>query len=64
MERTPLSTALIRHLGFKIGLLVTLTAALVIAFVVYVLYARGVFEPTQRLTLVADNAGGVTSAWT
>jgi phospholipid/cholesterol/gamma-HCH transport system substrate-binding protein len=60
MERTPLSTALIRHLGFKIGLLVTLTAALVIAFVVYVLYARGVFEPTQRLTLVADNAGGVT----
>jgi len=60
MERTPVSTALIRHLGFKIGLLVTLTAALVIAFVVYVLYARGVFEPTQRLTLVADNAGGVT----
>ena len=59
MERTPVSTALIRHLGFKIGLLVTLTAAIVIAFVVYVLYARGVFEPTQRLRLVADNATGV-----
>lgn len=60
MERSPVSSTLIRHLGLKIGLLVTVTAALVIAFVVYVLYARGVFEPTQRLTLVADNAGGVT----
>jgi len=60
MERTPVSTALIRHLGLKIGLLVTVTVALVIAFVAYVLYARGVFEPTQRLTLLADNAGGVT----
>jgi phospholipid/cholesterol/gamma-HCH transport system substrate-binding protein len=60
MERTPVSTTLIRHLGFKIGLLVTLTVAIVIAFVGYVLYARGVFEPTQRLTLLADDAAGVT----
>lgn len=60
MERTPVSTALIRHLGFKIGLLVTVTVAIVITFVVYVLYARGVFEPTQRLTLLADDAAGVT----
>jgi phospholipid/cholesterol/gamma-HCH transport system substrate-binding protein len=28
--------------------------------VLYVLTARGVFEPTQRLTLIADNAEGVT----
>jgi len=60
MERPPVSSSLIRHLGFKVGLLITLTAALVIAFVLYVLYARGVFEPTQRLTLIADNAEGVT----
>lgn len=60
MERSPVSAALIRHLGLKVGLLVTLTAALVIAFVGYVLYARGVFEPTQQLTLRADNAEGVT----
>ncbi len=60
MERAPVSTSLIRHLGFKIGLLVTLTVVLVVAFVGYVLYARGVFEPTQRLTLVADNVEGVT----
>ncbi|KPK08091.1 MAG: hypothetical protein AMJ64_04550 [Betaproteobacteria bacterium SG8_39] len=60
MERAPVSPSLIRHLGFKVGLLVTLTVALVIAFVGYVLYARGVFEPTQRLTLIADNVEGVT----
>jgi len=31
-----------------------------IGFVVYALYARGVFEAVQRLTLVADNADGVS----
>jgi len=60
MERPAVSASLIRHLGFKVGLLVTVTLALVIGFVSYVLYARGVFEPTQRLTLIADNADGVT----
>ena len=60
MERPPVSSSLIRHLGFKVGLLITVTTALVVAFVLYVLYARGVFEPTQRLTLIADNAEGVT----
>jgi phospholipid/cholesterol/gamma-HCH transport system substrate-binding protein len=29
-------------------------------FLLYALYARGVFEATQRLTLVADNAEGVS----
>jgi len=60
MERPPVSSSLIRHLGFKVGLLITVTTALVVAFVLYVLYARGVFEPTQRLTLIADNVEGVT----
>ena len=60
MERPPVSPSLIRNLGFKVGLLVTVTLALIVAFVGYVLYARGVFEPTQRLTLIADNAEGVT----
>lgn len=60
MERPPVSASLIRHLGFKVGLLLTVTVALVVAFVGYVLYARGVFEPTQTLTLVADNVEGVT----
>ena len=60
MERPSVSSTLIRHLGFKVGLLITVTGALVIAFVLYVLTARGVFEPTQQLTLIADNAEGVT----
>ncbi|KAK0357942.1 hypothetical protein LTR94_037333, partial [Friedmanniomyces endolithicus] len=32
---------------------------LIAAFVLYVMYARGVFEPTQRLTLVAEDSSGV-----
>jgi phospholipid/cholesterol/gamma-HCH transport system substrate-binding protein len=33
--------------------------ALVVASILYVLYARGVFEATQRLVLVADDSEGV-----
>lgn len=51
---------MIRHLGLKVGVLLAVTLLLVIAFAGYVLYARGVFEPTQQLTLVSDNAEGVT----
>lgn len=51
---------MIRHLGLKVGVLLAVTLLLVTAFAGYVLYARGVFEPTQHLTLVADNAEGVT----
>ena len=36
------------------------TAALVLGSVVYLLYARGAFEPTQRLVLMADDSEGVT----
>jgi len=32
---------------------------MICGFVFYVMYARGVFEPTQRLTLVADDSTGV-----
>ena len=41
-----------------IVLLIVMTA-LVIGFVLYVMYARGVFERTQRLILVSDNSEGV-----
>lgn len=51
---------MIRHLGLKVGVLLAVTLLLVTAFAGYVLYARGVFEPTQHLTLVAENAEGVT----
>lgn len=39
--------------------LLLLLAVLVVASVIYVLYARGAFEPTQRLVLVADDSEGV-----
>jgi phospholipid/cholesterol/gamma-HCH transport system substrate-binding protein len=49
-----------KHLQFRVGLLLGLTLMVAAAFLIYALYARGVFEATQRLTLVADNAEGVS----
>ena len=40
-------------------MLLAFTALLVCSFVVYVLYARGVFESKQQLVLVADDSEGV-----
>lgn len=59
MERAPVRAPLIKNLDFKVGLLLTLTLLLAAGFLVYTLYARGVFERTQRLTLVTENAEGV-----
>jgi phospholipid/cholesterol/gamma-HCH transport system substrate-binding protein len=47
------------NVEFKALLLLILMAALVCSFVLYVMYARGVFESTQRLVLVADDSEGV-----
>ncbi|MBI5329269.1 MAG: MCE family protein [Betaproteobacteria bacterium] len=49
-----------KNLEFKVGLLLTLTVILAAAFLAYALYARGVFEPTQKLILNATEAEGVT----
>jgi phospholipid/cholesterol/gamma-HCH transport system substrate-binding protein len=49
----------VRNLEWKAGLLLAFTAALVAGAVLYLLYARGAFEPTQPLVLVADDAEGV-----
>jgi phospholipid/cholesterol/gamma-HCH transport system substrate-binding protein len=48
-----------KNLQFRVGLLLGLTIMIAAGFVLYALYARGVFEATQRLTLVSDNAEGV-----
>jgi phospholipid/cholesterol/gamma-HCH transport system substrate-binding protein len=40
-------------------ILLGLVAGLIIAFVLYVMYARGVFEPTQKLVLTTENSEGV-----
>jgi phospholipid/cholesterol/gamma-HCH transport system substrate-binding protein len=47
------------HVETKALILLGLVAALIIAFVLYVMYARGVFEPTQKLVLTTENSEGV-----
>lgn len=47
------------RIEFKAMLLLALMLALVFGAVTYVMYARGVFESTQKLVLVADDAQGV-----
>lgn len=49
----------VAHLEAKAGLLLGGVVLLVVAVIVYVLYARGAFERTQSLVLVADNSEGV-----
>jgi phospholipid/cholesterol/gamma-HCH transport system substrate-binding protein len=57
----PLSFALTTPPGLQIkaALLVLLMVLLVGGAVVYLMYARGVFEATQKLVLVADDSEGV-----
>ncbi|RPH65434.1 MAG: MCE family protein, partial [Burkholderiales bacterium] len=50
----------VRHVALKAALLIAVTLGLLVAYVLYVLYARGTFEDTQRLVLMADNAEGVS----
>ena len=59
MEREPAFSAVPKNLQFRVGLLVGLAVVLGIGFLVYALYARGVFDDTQRLTLITENADGV-----
>ena len=48
-----------RRLELKAMLLLVFMLALVLGSVVYVLYARGAFESTQKLVLVSDDSEGV-----
>ena len=57
---TDIAAALLpRNLGVKVGILIAFTVMVIVGFVGYVLYARGVFEQTQGVILIADNAEGV-----
>ncbi|MBV8031798.1 MAG: MCE family protein [Betaproteobacteria bacterium] len=60
MAAAPDDKAIAKNLPFRAGLLLGLTVIIGVGFVLYVLWARGVFEATQRLTLVSDNAEGVS----
>lgn len=43
----------------KAVILLVLMAALIGLFLLYIAYARGVFQPTQRLVLISDDSKGV-----
>ena len=62
-ERTPeeavAAASPVAHLEFKAGLLLAVLALLLIGTALYLMYARGTFEATQRLVLVADDSEGV-----
>jgi phospholipid/cholesterol/gamma-HCH transport system substrate-binding protein len=49
----------VAHLRAKAAALLLFTLLLVAGSVLYLLYARGAFEPTQRLVLTADDSEGV-----
>ncbi len=49
-----------RNVGFKAGVLLALVLVLLCGSVAYLLYARGVFEQTQELRLLADDSEGVS----
>ena len=49
----------IAHIERTAALLLIAVASLVLAFLVYVMYARGVFESTQQLVLLSDDSEGV-----
>ncbi|CAN7448570.1 MlaD family protein [Pseudoduganella sp. LjRoot289] len=59
-EPTPAPEASpVRNAEFKAALLLVLMFVLVAGTAVYLLYARGAFEATQRLVLTADDSDGV-----
>ncbi len=49
----------VRHLELKAALLLLFTGLLIAGSVLYLLYARGVFQPTQTLVLVTEDSEGV-----
>lgn len=50
----------VAHLERKAAALLLLTLALIVGAGMYLLYARGAFEPTQSLVLTSDDSEGVT----
>lgn len=49
----------VAHVETKAVILLVLMTALILTFLLYVMYARGVFESTQRLNLVSEDSEGV-----
>jgi phospholipid/cholesterol/gamma-HCH transport system substrate-binding protein len=60
-ENTPApEPAPIQNAEFKALLLLGLLGALILGTILYLMYARGAFEPTQRLILSAEDSEGVS----
>lgn len=59
LDVEPGAAPAVPHLAFKARLLLAFTVLLIGAAAVYLLYARGAFEATQRLVLTTDNSEGV-----
>jgi phospholipid/cholesterol/gamma-HCH transport system substrate-binding protein len=59
LNSEPVAHAPVRHLMLKARLLLLFTGLLVAGSAFYLLYARGVFEPTQTLVLATDDSEGV-----
>jgi len=58
-ESEPAAHQPVRHVELKATLLLLFTLVLVTGSALYLLYARGFFEPKQTVILVTDNAEGV-----
>jgi len=58
-EEDPAPQPPIANLEFKAAVLLVFFVVLVVATALYLMYARGAFESTQRLVLVADDSEGV-----
>ena len=59
MERRSVQQPRIKHLAIKVGAILTLIPVIGIGLLLYALHARGVFDRTQPLTLIATDAEGV-----
>ena len=59
LNSEPAAPVPVRNLEFKAKLLLIFTALLVAGSVLYLLHARGAFQATQTLVLLADDAEGV-----
>ena len=59
-ELRPVEPAPVAYLQFKAALLLALFVLLVGGTALYLMYARGAFEATQRLVLVAEDSEGVS----
>ena len=59
MDDDPPAAPPVRYLELKAALLLALLVALIGGTALYLMYARGVFEQTQRLVLLVDDSEGV-----